>query len=154
MNYQTYPQQQYLQQQNVNGYNSYRPIQYPWMSAAPGSAQQVRPVSSIEEVRAYPIDFDGSVFYFSDVANKRIYTKTINLDGTAAINLYELKEINNQTTDQQIGSYVTKEEMENEIRALRQTFEEMLINTQKVNQEVKEDAQFAAAQSPKTNFVF
>jgi hypothetical protein len=51
----------------------------------------VRPVSSIEEVRACPIDFDGSVFYFTDVANKRIYTKQINLDGTVAINLYELK---------------------------------------------------------------
>jgi hypothetical protein len=38
------------------------------------------------------IDFDGSVFYFSDLANKRIYTKQINLDGTALINMYELKE--------------------------------------------------------------
>jgi hypothetical protein len=34
-----------------------------------------RPVSSIEEVKASAIDFDGSVFYFPDVANKRIYTK-------------------------------------------------------------------------------
>ena len=39
------------------------------------------------------IDFDGSVFYFSDLANKRIYTKQINLDGTALLNMYELKEI-------------------------------------------------------------
>jgi hypothetical protein len=53
----------------------------------------VRPVSSIEEVKASPIDFDGSVFYFTDMANKRIYTKQINLDGTAAINVYELKTI-------------------------------------------------------------
>ena len=37
-----------------------------------------RPVSSIEEVRAASIDFDGSVFYFPDIANKRIYTKQIN----------------------------------------------------------------------------
>jgi hypothetical protein len=48
-------------------------------------------VSSIEEVRACPIDFDGSVFYFADMANKRIYTKQINFDGTASINIYELK---------------------------------------------------------------
>ncbi len=34
-----------------------------------------RPVSSIEEARAQSIDFDGSVFYFPDIANKRIYTK-------------------------------------------------------------------------------
>jgi hypothetical protein len=34
-----------------------------------------RPVSSLEEARASMIDFDGSIFYFPDVANKRIYTK-------------------------------------------------------------------------------
>jgi hypothetical protein len=48
-----------------------------------GWNNRIRPVSSIEEVRAASIDFDGSVFYFSDLANKRIYTKQINLDGTA-----------------------------------------------------------------------
>ena len=31
-----------------------------------------RPVSSIEEARVSAIDFDGSVFYFPDLANKRI----------------------------------------------------------------------------------
>jgi hypothetical protein len=34
-----------------------------------------RLVSSIEEARATSIDFDGSIFYFPDLANKRIYTK-------------------------------------------------------------------------------
>lgn len=73
------------------GYSGYRAPQYPQWSQAPNNNQQVRPVSSIEEVRACPIDFDGSVFYFADVANKKIYTKQINLDGTVSINLYELK---------------------------------------------------------------
>jgi hypothetical protein len=67
-------------------------------------------VSSIEEVRACPIDFDGSVFYFADVANKRIYTKQINIDGTVAINLYELK-VPTQA-DQMANSYVTRQEFE------------------------------------------
>lgn len=44
-----------------------------------------RPVSSIEEARAISIDFDGSVFYFPDLANRRIYTKQINMDGTASL---------------------------------------------------------------------
>lgn len=44
-----------------------------------------RPVSSLEEARAAAIDFDGSVFFFPDLANKRIYTKQINLDGTASM---------------------------------------------------------------------
>jgi hypothetical protein len=78
--------------------------QYPQWPVTSNISQQVRPVSSIDEVRACPIHFDGSVFYFTDVANKRIYTKQINLDGTVSINLYELK------TDQVTNStqYVTK----------------------------------------------
>ena len=44
-----------------------------------------RPVASIEEARASIIDFDGSIFYFPDLANKRIYTKQINMDGTALL---------------------------------------------------------------------
>ena len=51
-----------------------------------------RPVSSLEEARATIIDFDGSIFYFPDLANRRIYTKQINLDGTATLNVYEFKE--------------------------------------------------------------
>jgi hypothetical protein len=52
-----------------------------------------RLVSSLEEARATSIDFDGSVFYFPDFANRRIYTKQINLDGTATLNVYELREM-------------------------------------------------------------
>ena len=111
MNY-NYPQQQYPTQQM--GYSGYRAPQYPQWSQAPNNNQQVRPVSSIEEVRACPIDFDGSVFYFADVANKKIYTKQINLDGTVSINLYELK------TDQAANSssYVTRQEFEETINQL------------------------------------
>jgi hypothetical protein len=68
-----------------------------------------RPVSSLDEVRATTIDFDGSVFFFPDLANKRIYTKQINMDGTPSLCMYELKEI--PTTPTQ-GSYVTREEFD------------------------------------------
>jgi hypothetical protein len=34
-----------------------------------------RPVASLDEAKATSIDFDGSVFYFPDLANRRIYTK-------------------------------------------------------------------------------
>jgi hypothetical protein len=50
-------------------------------------------VSSLEEARATSIDFDGSIFYFPDLANRKIYTKQINLDGTATLNMYELREL-------------------------------------------------------------
>ena len=52
-----------------------------------------RPVSGLEEVRAAAVDFDGTVSFFPDLANGKIYTKQCNVDGTAALNMYELKEI-------------------------------------------------------------
>lgn len=78
-----------------------------------------RPVSSIDEARAIPIDFDGSIFFFPDVANKRIYTKQINLDGTATLNMYELKEIPMPTASN--NNYVTREEFEEVINKLQQS---------------------------------
>ena len=36
------------------------------------------------------IDLDGSVFVFPDFGNGTIYTKQINLDGTATINTYTI----------------------------------------------------------------
>lgn len=77
-----------------------------------------RPVSSIEEARAMSIDFDGSVFYFPDLANKRIYTKQINLDGTATLLMYELKEIPVQP-EANTMNYITREEFENALQELR-----------------------------------
>ena len=81
-----------------------------------------RPVASIEEARASIIDFDGSIFYFPDLANKRIYTKQINVDGTAILNMYELKEIPVADTSSAGAQYVTREEFESAINQLRQTY--------------------------------
>lgn len=47
-----------------------------------------RPVTSLDEAKASMIDLDGSVFIFPDYANGKIYTKQINLDGTASLNIY------------------------------------------------------------------
>lgn len=74
------------------------------------------PVSSLEEVRALSIDFDGSIFYFPDIANKRIYTKQINvMDGTAQLNMYELKPIPAEPTT---AEYVTRAEFQQTLDAL------------------------------------
>ena len=102
------------------------------MQSQPGYVKQVanaqqpqlglrgRPVASFEEVRATSIDFDGSIFYFPDLANKRIYTKQIMPDGTAQINLYELKLIPvEQPTIEK--NYVTREEFESALASLRAT---------------------------------
>lgn len=129
MNY-PYQQQQFTP--------NYRP-QYNWNMPmpAPQSLPLVRQVSSIDEVKAAQIDFDGSVFYFPDIANKKIYTKSINMDGTVNINLYELSQI--KTADQlNDSSYVTKEEFEKAIAQLMKTYEDKL----------QEMAQATAQQQP------
>lgn len=79
-----------------------------------------RPVSSIEEVRATSIDFDGSVFFFPDIANKRIYTKQINLDGTSTLNVYELKNIPIEQPAINPSQYVTREEFEATLSQFKQ----------------------------------
>lgn len=76
-----------------------------------------RPVASIEEARASIIDFDGSVFYFPDIANRKIYTKQVNMDGTASLCVYELQELP-QIDNQQ---FITREEFEAVIESLRQS---------------------------------
>ena len=79
-----------------------------------------RLVSSLEEARAAGIDFDGSIFYFPDLANRRIYTKQINLDGTATLNMYEIKEIPMVNNDMaNVEMYITREEFEQAINQLR-----------------------------------
>lgn len=75
-----------------------------------------RPVSSIEEVKATTIDFDGSIFFFPDLANRKIYTKQINLDGTSTMNVYELKSI---PVDPNPTQYVTREEFEKALEQLK-----------------------------------
>lgn len=102
--------------QNYNYYPQQKmtPTPAPAQPPTPNMMQQQpilkgRPVSSLEEVRATGIDFDGSIFYFPDLANKRIYTKQINIDGTATLNMYELTTLPIAATT---GNYITREEFE------------------------------------------
>ena len=82
-----------------------------------------RLVSSFEEARASSIDFDGSVFYFPDLANRRIYTKQINIDGTASLYVYELREMPVQRDDSvlvpSVEKFVTRDELEQVLEQLR-----------------------------------
>ena len=83
-----------------------------------------RLVSSLEEARATSIDFDGSIFYFPDLANKRIYTKQINIDVTATLNVYELKETpimnENPQMPQSMNNFITRDEFEQVIGQIQQ----------------------------------
>ena len=106
----------YPQQMNQYGGNA-------MMQSQPGL--KGRPVSSLEEARVANIDFDGSLFIFPDVANKRIYTKQINLDGTASMKVYSQVE-----DTPSAPAYVTREEFDSVIKNLELAFSK---------QEVKKD---------------
>lgn len=110
MNY-GYPQQQAFYPQQQQQRNSYA------VSGLKG-----RPVTSLEEARASIIDFDGSITFFPDLANKRIYTKQITLDGTALINVYELKEmpVQQEQTIPDYSNFITRDEFKQAITQLRE----------------------------------
>ena len=111
--------------QNYNYYPQTQPTQYTPQYARPVQPQAYlkgRLVSSLEEARATSIDFDGSIFYFPDLANRRIYTKQINLDGTATLNMYELKEVpavNEQAVNASMNNYVTRDEFDQVVAQLK-----------------------------------
>ena len=116
-NYNYYPQQTQVTQQQPM-------YQMPVYRQAPLSAGlKGRLVSSLEEARATSIDFDGSVFYFPDLANRRIYTKQINIDGTASLYVYELREIpiEKETSSfvPSVEKFVTREEFEQVLQQLQ-----------------------------------
>lgn len=98
---------------------NYYPQQLSQYAAAPLSQPQPglkgRPVSSLEEVRAANIDFDGSLFIFPDLANKKIYTKQINMDGTATLNQYELS----IQPSVEKTNYITRDEFDSTISQLK-----------------------------------
>ena len=122
--YMNYP---YQQQQLQQFYRPPQQVQYNWNQQP---IPQVRPVSSIEEVKASQIDFDGSVFYSPDVANKKIYTKSINMDGTVNISMYELSQIKaNQSMDS--SCYITREEFEQVINKMYQEMSQTTAQQQK-----------------------
>ena len=120
-NYGYYPPvQQPMNQQTIPNYTQPNYLR----TAQSQNGLKGRLVSSLEEARATSIDFDGSIFYFPDLANKRIYTKQINMDGTATLNMYELKEtpiINeNPQMPQSMNNFITRDEFEQVIGQIQQ----------------------------------
>lgn len=81
-----------------------------------------RPVSSLEEVRAAQIDFDGSLFIFPDLAHNRIYTKQISMDGSASLNAYELVQLPATNSNVETSNFVTKEEFKDAVTQLQDAF--------------------------------
>lgn len=68
------------------------------------------------------------------MANKRIYTKWINTDGTPGFNMYELKEIPQQNSID--NNYITREEFEEAMSQIRN-----IIMPQQIKAESKQEIQ-------------
>ncbi len=98
-----------------------------------------RPVSSLEEARAAAIDFDGSVFFFPDLANKRIYTKQINLDGTASMNMYEYKEVPTEAFNS--SNFVTRQEFNETLNDIKGALNMIAQQTQQQKPQPKVEEQ-------------
>ena len=120
-NYNYYPQQ--IPNQQVPQQQPQYQIPGYLRQAPPQVTLKGRLVSSLEEARATSIDFDGSVFYFPDLANKRIYTKQINMDGTASLYVYELRELpveeEKSSFVPSVEKFVTREEFERVLQQLQ-----------------------------------
>lgn len=107
-----YPQ---FSQGNVN---PYLPIGSP-VTASQGPQTgfiKGRVVTSIDEVKAAMIDLDGGVHVFTDFGNHKIYTKQINLDGTATINTY----VQETTPPGETPIMVNREEFDIVVQSLSQ----------------------------------
>ena len=138
-NYAYYPPvQQPMNQQAIPNYTQPNYLR----TAQSQTGLKGRLVSSLEEARATPIDFDGSIFYFPDLANKRIYTKQINMDGTATLNMYELRDIpimnENPQMPQSMNNFITRDEFEQVIGRIQQQLPKEM-NTVQPNTPKKEE---------------
>lgn len=109
-----------------------------------------RLVASVDEVRATPIDFDGSVFFFPDLANKKIYTKQINLDGTASLNMYELKNIPVPAVETN-PAYITREEFDSTMSQIKNILNEMT-NSDSTTQVVQTNQSTPSKEQPVFKF--
>ena len=99
------------------------------MQQMPQLGLKGRPVSSLEEVRAAQIDFDGSLYVFPDLAHNRIYTKSINMDGTASLNMYELSQIpNSAPTTIETDNFVTREEFNDAVGQLKEALNQINVS--------------------------
>ena len=126
-----------------NGYQALQPrydlMQQPQIQ--PSISLKGRPVASIDEVRASMIDFDGSIFYFPNVANKCIYTKQMNLDGTSSLQVYQLVEtpIVESTSNISVDELVSRETFEKVIAELNAEIKKLKSEKGIVKEEVKDD---------------
>ena len=101
---------------------SYAPRQVPY-EMPQQNLQKGRLVSSVDEVRAAQVDFDGSIFIFPDMANKKIYTKQIDLNGNVKLEEYDWVPIEKTSA---VGDFVTKQEFEETMAKVKEAISQAI----------------------------
>lgn len=101
-------------------------------------------MTSYDEAKAAMIDLDGSIYIFPDINNRVIYTKQINLDGTASLNTYTLTPIQN-SPPQEPGSNDFRQNLESAINPLLQELSALKDDFRTLREEVKSYVQSYAA---------
>lgn len=87
-----------------------------------------RPVSCFEEARSYPVDWDGSLYVFPDLANNRIYTKQSMNDGSCPTKCY-IEQQMPQNTPSQVNEPVSNkliQELQEKVEMLEQQLKGLL----------------------------
>ena len=130
----------------------YQPQNYYYQPPATQTRQSLlglkgRPVTGLEEVRAAAVDFDGTVSFFPDLANGKIYTKQCNIDGTASLNMYELKEIP-AAPEANPNMYVTRKEFNSVMENLKQ----ILAHANLVEEKSPDQTKSEQTSTPEFNF--
>lgn len=119
-------------EQQYNAGTSYQPNNYQMQNSQQMGSMQIlkgRPVSSYDEAKASMIDLDGSLFVFPDIANKRIYTKQIMLDGSAELKVYALQDgigsdMKHESVEEKEG-YVLKRDFDKAVGDLKKQIKEL-----------------------------
>lgn len=104
-----------------------------------------RPVTSFDEAKASMIDLDGSIFIFPDFASGKIYTKQINMDGTASIKTYEL---NNNPQNALQQSNINENAILNMNAAMEEKIKKMELKIGELESEVKSYVQSITSFKP------
>ena len=114
-------QNRFVQTEQYGGYG-YTPNNYQMQNVTQQTLKG-RPVSSFDEAKASMIDLDGSLFVFTDIANNKIYTKQILLDGSAELKVYSLESpIKQKQTNE---DYVLRKDFESVVNELLQKIEQL-----------------------------
>lgn len=87
----------------------------------PKNMVKCKMVTSLEEVKAMPIDFDGSLNVYVDVTNNKIYTKVFTVNATVDIKTYEVASMVDNNSD---AKYATIDDIE----AIKKELEELKVS--------------------------